>query len=172
MEHANSDATLSGAHDESRFRFLVEFIPQLVWMTDPTGYHTYFNQRWIDYTGYDVEASQGTEMWNSLLHPDDRTRARQRWTHSLQTGAFYEIEYRFISKQGDYRWFLGQAEPQRDAAGNIVRWYGTCTDIHELKQMQEQLERSYADLEAKITFRTLELEHQVQELKSQLESKN
>ena len=172
MEHADSAATFSGTQDESRFRFLAEFIPQLVWMTDPTGYHTYFNQRWIDYTGYDVEASQGTEMWNNLLHPDDRARARQRWNHSLETGEFYEIEYRFVSKQGDYHWFLGQAEPQRDAAGHIVRWYGTCTDIHELKQMQQQLERSYADLEAKITFRTLELEHEVQELKGQLKIEN
>ncbi|KAA9332098.1 PAS domain-containing protein [Hymenobacter busanensis] len=155
---------------EERFSFLAEMIPQLVWTTDPEGFHDYFNQRWIDYTGYTVADSQGTEMWNNLLHPDDRERARIRWTHSLQTGEFYEIEYRFLSKQGTYRWFLGQALPLRNAEGQIVKWFGTCTDIEHQKQLQERLEQAYADLELKVTFRTLELERQVQELRKQLDN--
>ncbi|AIZ64048.1 hypothetical protein PK28_10685 [Hymenobacter sp. DG25B] len=154
--------------DDTQFRFLAELIPQLIWITDSVGFHTYFNQRWIDYTGYDVEKSRGTEMWNNLLHPADRERARERWNHSLQTGEFYEIEYRFISKEGTYRWFLGQALPQRNEEGKIIRWFGTCTDITEQKRLQEQLERSYSDLEAKVTFRTLELEHQLKSLRQQL----
>ncbi|ALD20822.1 PAS domain-containing protein [Hymenobacter sp. DG25A] len=154
--------------DASQFRFLAELIPQLVWITDSVGFHTYFNQRWIEYTGYTVEDSRGTEMWNNLLHPEDRQRARERWNHSLQTGEFYEIEYRFVSKEGSYRWFLGQALPQRDEEGQIIRWFGTCTDITEQKRLQEQLERSYSDLEAKVTFRTLELEHQLQSMRQQL----
>jgi PAS domain S-box-containing protein len=154
--------------DAQQFRFLAELIPQLVWITDPTGYHTYFNQRWIDFTGYNVEQSQGSEMWNNLLHPDDRQRARDRWNHSLATGEFYEIEYRFISKDGTYRWFLGQALPRRDEQGIIQQWFGTCTDIHEQKQLQQRLERSYADLEMKVTFRNLELEREVQALRQRL----
>ncbi|MCC2545333.1 PAS domain-containing protein [Hymenobacter sp. BT175] len=118
---------------QARFTFLADLIPQLVWFTDPKGSHTYFNQRWIDYTGYTLEASLGPDMWNNLLHPDDQHRARQRWGHSLATGEFYEIEYRFKSKQGDYRWFLGQALPQRNAQGEIEQWFGTCTDIHDQK---------------------------------------
>ena len=132
--------------ENSQFLFLAEVIPQLVWITDLEGYHTYFNQHWIDFTGYDVEASKGTEMWNNLLHPDDRQRARDRWNRSLRTGEFYEIEYRFLSKEGGYRWFLGQALPQRDAAGTIVRWFGTCTDIQEQKEKEEQLRQREQEL--------------------------
>jgi PAS domain S-box-containing protein len=128
-----------------RFRFLAELIPQLVWITDPLGFHTYFNQRWIDFTGYTVENSIGPDMWNNLLHPDDRQRARERWTHSLKTGEFYEIEYRFLSKDGSYRWFLGQALPQRDAQGEIEEWFGTCTYIDDQKQAQLELQRVSQD---------------------------
>lgn len=127
------------------FSFLAELIPQLVWTTNPSGYHTYFNQRWIDYTGYTLADSVGDDMWNNLLHPDDRQRAWQRWGHSLETGEFYEIEYRFKSQAGDYRWFLGQALPVRDEAGNIEKWFGTCTDIHDQKMQELALRKREQD---------------------------
>ncbi len=130
----HSDAAFASSYpNENEFQFLADFIPQLVWITDPTGFHTYFNQRWIDYTGYTLADSLGPDMWNNLLHPDDRDRARRVWGHSLATGADYEIEYRFKGQDGGYRWFLGQALPKRDAAGHIVTWFGTCTDIHDQK---------------------------------------
>ncbi|MBK0402084.1 PAS domain-containing protein [Adhaeribacter sp. BT258] len=132
--------------EKERFQFLADTIPQLVWTTDPQGYHTYFNQRWIDYTGYTVEDSQGTEMWNNLLHPEDRERSRKRWQHSLNTGEFYEIEYRFKSKEGTYRWFLGQAAPMRNVEGEIYKWFGTCTDIEEQKRWQEEMIKANEDL--------------------------
>ncbi|PSR54917.1 hypothetical protein AHMF7605_16115 [Adhaeribacter arboris] len=125
--------------EKERFEFLAETIPQFIWTTDAQGYHEYFNQRWIDYTGYNVEDSKGTEMWNNLLHPDDRERSRIRWEHSLRTGEFYEVEYRFKSKTGNYRWFLGQATPMYDANGTITKWFGTCTDIEEKKRAEEEL---------------------------------
>ncbi|SDY08038.1 PAS domain-containing protein [Hymenobacter psychrophilus] len=127
------------------FSFLAELIPQLVWTTDARGYHTYFNQRWTDYTGYTLADSVGDNMWNNLLDPDDQQRARQRWGHSLETGEFYEIEYRFKSKEGDYRWFLGQALPVRDEAGNITKWFGTCTDIHDQKMQELALRKREQD---------------------------
>lgn len=133
-------ATSTSAHKtEEEFQFLADFIPQLVWITDPTGFHTYFNQRWVDFTGYTLADSVGFDMWNNLLHPHDQARARQVWGHSLATGADYEIEYRFKSKSGEHRWFLGQALPRRDAAGNIVAWFGTCTDIHDQKLINEKI---------------------------------
>jgi PAS domain S-box-containing protein len=160
------------------FRFLADMIPQLVWFTDPTGSHTYFNQRWTDFTGYTLADSIGPDMWNNLLHPDDRARAREVWGRSLATGDFYEIEYRFKSKSDEYRWFLGQAQPQYDENGQITQWYGTCTDIHEqkmtelaLRKREQELEQAYADLEVKVTFRNLELEREVQALRQQLASK-
>ncbi|AHJ96516.1 PAS domain-containing protein [Hymenobacter swuensis] len=127
------------------FSFLAELIPQLVWTTDPTGFHTYFNQRWTDFTGYTLADSVGPDMWNNLLHPDDQERARQVWGHSLATGDFYEIEYRFKARQGNYRWFLGQAVPVRNAAGEIEKWFGTCTDIHDQKMQQLALRKREQD---------------------------
>ena len=130
---------------EAEFQFLADFIPQLVWITDPAGFHTYFNQRWTDYTGYALADSLGPDMWNNLLHPADQARARRVWGHSLATGEDYEIEYRFKSKEGDYRWFLGQALPRHDAAGRLVAWFGTCTDIHDQKLAAEALEEREAE---------------------------
>jgi PAS domain S-box-containing protein len=150
-----------------QFTFLADMIPQLVWITDPAGFHTYFNQRWIDYTGYDLADSVGPDMWNNLLHPDDRARAREVWGHSLATGDNYSIEYRFKGMDGAYRWFLGQALPRRDEGGQIIAWFGTCTDIQEQRQMRDQLEAAYSDLEAKVMFRTLDLERELKELKTQ-----
>jgi PAS domain S-box-containing protein len=132
---------------ESEFQFLADFIPQLVWITDPTGDHLYFNQRWVDYTGYTLADSVGPDMWNNLLHPDDRARARQVWGHSLATGENYEIEYRFRDHEGGYRWFLGQASPRHNEAGAIVTWFGTCTDIHDQKLVGEAM----AEREAEFT---------------------
>ncbi len=71
----------STSKTEHEFQFLADFIPQLVWITDSTGFHTYFNQRWTDYTGYTLADSVGPDMWNNLLHPDDQARARQVWGH-------------------------------------------------------------------------------------------
>ncbi len=145
--------TCTDIHDQKEaqedFTALANTIPQLVWTTDPVGSHQYFNQRWIDYTGFTVVESLGSEIWNRLLHPDDQARAAEHWAHSLQTGDFYEIEYRFRRHDGEYRWFLGQAAPVRDAQGHITKWFGTCTDIHEQRLSRERL------LESESRFRTM-----------------
>jgi len=142
----SADSSTSAAPaQENEFNFLADFIPQLVWITDPTGFHTYFNQRWIDYTGYTLADSVGAEMWNNLLHPDDQARARQVWGHSLATGDDYRIEYRFKSKEGEYRWFLGEARPKRNDDGHIVTWFGTCTDIDEQRRAADQLAEREAE---------------------------
>ena len=157
---------LATAEAQAQFGFLADLIPQLVWLTDPVGNHIYFNQRWTDFTGYGLAESVGPDMWNHLLHPDDQARARATWGHALATGEDYRIEYRFKDKTGRYRWFLGAALPRRDAQGTIVAWFGTCTDIEEQRLLREQLETSYQNLEAKVMFRTLELEHELQALRS------
>ncbi|SFI08254.1 hypothetical protein SAMN05421753_105153 [Planctomicrobium piriforme] len=122
---------------EARFRLIADTMPQIAWVTRPDGYHEYYNRRWYDYIGVDFEKSKG-DQWADPLHPDDRERSRVRWQHSLETGEPYEIEYRFRRYDGEYRWFLGLALPARDAQGTIVKWYGTCTDIHEQKQFLEE----------------------------------
>ena len=121
------------------FRFVTDFMPQMVWVTKPDGYHEYYNKRWYDYTGLDTGTSQD-KGWSLVLHPDDYDRTWVVWRHSLETGENYEIEYRMRGKDGTYRWFLGRAIPLRDEEGNIIKWFGTCTDIHDQKTISDVLE--------------------------------
>jgi PAS domain S-box-containing protein len=129
---------------EERFRVLTEAIPQIVWTARPDGSLDYFNQRWFDYTGLTLEQTQGWG-WERVLHPDDLKACVDRWTQAVKTGEIYEIKYRFKrAADGTYRWHLGQAQPVRDAGGNIVKWFGTCTDITELKEGERRLAAQYA----------------------------
>jgi PAS domain S-box-containing protein len=134
---------------ELQFRTLADTMPQMVWSTLPDGYHDYYNARWYEFTGVPVGSTDG-EGWNNMFHPDDQERARERWAHSLQTGEPYEIEYRLKHHSGTYRWTLGRAQPIRDSAGNIVRWFGTCTDIHQAKIAAEERELVAQELSHRI----------------------
>jgi PAS domain S-box-containing protein len=131
---------------EARFRLLADAMPQIVWVTRPDGYHEYFNRRWHEYIGLDFERTKG-DQWSAPLHPEDRERARDRWQLSLSTGEPYEVEYRFRRHDGEYRWFLARALPLRDNEGNITRWYGTCTDVHDAKLGQDELLRRRQQME-------------------------
>lgn len=126
---------------ERKFRAIADTMPQIVWSARGDGYHDYYNSRWYEYTGLSPEQSEGVG-WSTILHPEDRERAWEVWRHSLETGDRYEIEYRFRGKDGAYRWFIGRALPIRNERGEIERWFGTCTDIHDLKQVQDELRES------------------------------
>ncbi len=128
---------------EERYRLLADLIPQHVWTTDPNGYHGYFSRRWYDYTGATLEETKG-DRWLRFVHPDDLERTAARWEQSLETGEPYSIEYRFRRADGEYRWFLGQALPQRDDWGAIVGWFGTLTDISGQKLLEQERERLFA----------------------------
>ncbi len=114
-------------------------MPQMVWSTLPDGFHDFYNDQWYKFTGVPLGSTDG-EAWNGVFHPDDQERAWAVWQHSLDTGEPYEIEYRLRHHSGTYRWTLGRALPVRDGSGAIVRWIGTCTDIHDAKQAAEQNE--------------------------------
>lgn len=133
----------------NRFRTLADAMPQMVWSTLPDGFHDYYNAGWYAFTGA-PEGSTDGEGWNGMFHPDDQERSRIRWRHSLDTGEPYEIEYRLRHHSGQYRWTLGRALPIRDEDGQIVRWMGTCTDIHEQKQMVEEREMIAHELSHRI----------------------
>ncbi|MDB6133771.1 MAG: barA 6 [Verrucomicrobiales bacterium] len=139
---------------ERRYRFLADFMPQMIWTATPEGIPDYFNNRWMDFTGESLRESM-SERWVKALHPDDRERAAARWRLSVTTGQPYEIEYRLrqAGKSGDeeWRWHLARGEALRDLKGHILHWAGTCTDIHDQRVMREQLERS-------VRHRTRELE--------------
>ncbi|WHO39823.1 PAS domain-containing protein [Sphingobium sp. AP49] len=127
------------ADSDRMFRTLADTMPQMVWSTLPDGYHDYYNARWYEYTGVPAGSTDG-DAWNGMFHPDDQPHAWERWRHSLASGEAYEIEYRLRHHRGDYRWTLGRALPIRGPDGAIIRWIGTCTEIHEQKLMMEERE--------------------------------
>ncbi|MGE4322952.1 MAG: PAS domain-containing protein [Sphingobium sp.] len=127
----------AAADSVERFRALADTMPQMVWSTLPGGHNDYFNARWEEYTGVPRIMTAGHE-WGAMFHPDDRERARTHWQRSLESGEPYEMECRLRHHSGEYRWALGRARPVRDADGEITRWIGTCTDIHEHKLMLEE----------------------------------
>ncbi|TXM75698.1 PAS domain S-box protein [Methylobacterium sp. WL12] len=121
------------AASERRFRVMTSAMPQMVWTTLPDGFHDFYNDRWYEFTGVPYGSTDGAG-WTDMFHPDDQPEAWRRWRDSLATGEPYEVEYRLRHHSGAYRWTLGRAMPIRGADGRIERWFGTCTDIHELKQ--------------------------------------
>lgn len=138
--------------EESRALFsdIIESVDQLVWSTRPDGYIDFFNGRWYEYTGAEPGSTFGDD-WAALFHPDDRERTFERWRRSLASGEPYEIEYRLLHRSsGEYRWVLGRAHPVRNEAGEIIRWMGTCTDIHEQKSFAEKLELAGNELSHRI----------------------
>jgi PAS domain S-box-containing protein len=124
---------------DARFNTLADALPHMVWSAMPDGDHDYFNERWYEFTGV-ARGATDSEGWNAVLHPDDRERALRAWHQCLDTGEPYQIEYRLRHRSGEYRWALARAMPMRGADGDIVRWIGTCTEVHESKQQAEQLE--------------------------------
>lgn len=138
MKPMTLDAELIAARNalsesDARFKTLADALPHMVWSTLPDGFHDYYNAYWYEFTGVAAGSTDGDE-WNGMFHPDDQPRAWEQWRHSLATGEPYEIEYRLRHRSGEYRWTLGRALPVRDANGTIIRWMGTCTDIHDAKQ--------------------------------------
>ncbi|KAK0729137.1 hypothetical protein B0T21DRAFT_292312 [Apiosordaria backusii] len=134
------------AADEERFRLICDTMPQLVWTSKPDGQHDFYNSRWYTYTGLTEEESFG-EGWAKPFHPDDMIETGKRWKHSLETGEPYMTEYRCRSKDGEWRWFLGRALPLRNKqTGEIEKWFGTCTDVHESIETKIEAKRTRQQL--------------------------
>jgi PAS domain S-box-containing protein len=134
---------------DARFKVLADAMPQMVWSTLPDGFHDYYNARWYDFTGMPIGSTDG-DGWNGMFHPEDQPKAWELWSHSLRTGDPYEIEYRLRDRHGQYRWTIGRALPIRDADGQITRWVGTCTDIHDSKIQSERTELLTRELSHRI----------------------
>jgi PAS domain S-box-containing protein len=134
--HRQELAALERASEE-RYRQLADAMPQIIWTAGPDGGATYFNRRWFEYTGM-TEEDAGPSAWTRVVHPDDLPPAVARREQTLRSGEPFEIEYRFRSRDGEYRWHLGRAIAIRDDDGQIVFWIGTATDIHDRKLVEEQ----------------------------------
>ena len=124
---------------ESRFRTMNDLLPQQVWTAHPDGRLDYVNQRLTDFFGRSAEAIIG-EGWQDIVHPDDLPLCLNAWTESLQTGHPYGFDFRLLHHSGEFRWCYATAMALRDDNGNIVKWYGTNTDITERKQFEEALQ--------------------------------
>ena len=123
---------------EQEFRALAEAVPQIVWATRPDGWNIYFNQQWMDYTGLTLDESYG-HGWITPFHPDDKQRAWDAWQRATQHNENYLLECRLRRADGVYRWWLIHGTPMRGANGAILKWFGTCTDIEEIKLAEEDL---------------------------------
>ncbi len=143
-------AELALQESESRFRTLADNIAQLAWMTDSNGWIFWYNQRWFDYTGTTLAEMQGWG-WEKVHHPDHIERVVEHWSHCLKIGEPWEDTFPLRGKDGNYRWFLSRAIPIRDEAGNVVRWFGTNTDISDRKQTEDALSESEERLRLALT---------------------
>ncbi len=121
---------------EVRFRLLAESMPQIVWTALPNGEVDYQTRAVLDYTGKTPDELRG-EKWLDVLHPDDVEPTVEAWTHSVTTGEVYEVQFRIRRCDGEYRWFLTRAVCFRGKEGEIERWFGTSTDIHDQLAIQE-----------------------------------
>ncbi|HSQ95665.1 MAG TPA: PAS domain S-box protein [Croceibacterium sp.] len=123
---------------EERFRMLAENISQFAWMADPDGHIFWLNQRWYEFTGFSDDEAQ-TNKRRQVVHPDYRQRVVANYNAAIAAGEDYEDTFPMRGKNGEYCWFLSRAQPIRDERGEIVRWFGTNTDITEQREQSEQI---------------------------------
>lgn len=138
---------------EERFRQLADSMPQLVWTARADGTIDYYNQRYREFAG--IQPVDDNWKWTPVLHPDDLQPTIEAWQHAVETGTPYQIEHRIYVADGSLRWFLSRGLPVRDAEGQIIRWYGTSTDMHERKLTEERtalLQELTADLSQAVTI--------------------
>lgn len=124
---------------EERFRLLASTMPQFVWTADNTGQLNYFSQTVMDYSGKPLAALLG-KGWLDIIHPEDRAENIALWNEAIATGKDFLFEHRFRKHNGEYRWQLSRAIPQKDPIGDITLWVGTSTDIHDHRLFTDQLE--------------------------------
>jgi PAS domain S-box-containing protein len=131
---------------EGQLRDLVDSIPQLAWMAEPDGAIFWYNRRWYDYTGTTLEQMKGWG-WQSVHDPDVLPTVMERWTAAIAAGIPFEMEFPIRGANGVFRWFLTRVNPLRNAAGEVVRWFGTNTDVDDVKRIHRALEEETRSLE-------------------------
>jgi PAS domain S-box-containing protein len=123
---------------ERNLAAIINTIPTTAWSTRPDGYCDFLNQVWLDYAGMSAEQAHGWG-WAEAIHPDDRERLVEDWQSCLASGIPIDTEARIRRFDSSYRWFLIRANPLRDGSGNILKWYGTCTEIEDRKRWEQIL---------------------------------
>lgn len=145
---------------EKELNQLANAMPQLVWVASKEGNTTYYNERVSEFLGA-KKTEEGIWRWEGMLHEDDVAITESAWKQSLEQGNYYQVQHRIRMKDGSYRWHLSRAYPYKDENGNILKWFGTATDIHTQKEYA-------AILEEEVKNRTCEL----QEMNESLQESN
>jgi PAS domain S-box-containing protein len=135
---------------------IVRTAPDIIFSRQADGSRDYISDWFYEYTGAAVGSGKGFG-WLDFVHPEDTERTMAQWMHCVQSGDNYESEYRIRGKDGQYRWFRARAVPIRDFEGQIVKWYGTCSDIHDSKVLEHSIRESANELERLVDDRTAAL---------------
>jgi PAS domain S-box-containing protein len=141
---------------EAQFQAFAQAIPNLIWVADARAQVEWVNDRFYDYVGRESQVPI-SQRWREVVHPDDVPPALERWIPAMKTGCVFESEMRLRSAGGEYRWFIGRALPLRDYKGNVMRWIGSLTDIHDQKTIAAELAALNATLESRVEERSREL---------------
>ncbi len=134
---------------EEQFRALADTMGNLAWMARPDGYIFWYNRRWHEYTGLTLAQTEGWS-WVSLHDPSELPRVLEEWRAAVRDGKIFEMEFQLRGSDGVFRWFLTRAIPVRNSEGEVVRWFGTNTDVDELRRAQQALRQSQESLNAAI----------------------
>lgn len=141
------------AESEERFRTLADTAPVLIWLADPYGNYTFFNQTWLQFTGRTLEQEQG-QGWMNQMHPEDFDHCLQEYLRAIEQEEAFRLLYRLRRSDGEYRWLLNTGVARKTPAGNLAGYIGCCIDISDRKELEEklaerakQLEQSNAELE-------------------------
>jgi PAS domain S-box-containing protein len=137
-------------NSELRFRQLANVLPAFVWFGHPDGTLHFMNERWYDYTGQTPEEAL-PHGWADTLHPNDRAHVAAAWAEAREREASYEVECRYRSRAGAFRWYLARAEPVRDGEGRVTAWFGTSSDIHDRRRAEEEARESATRLDLAVT---------------------
>ncbi len=135
---------------------IVKTAPDIIFSRKTDGARDYLSGRFYEFTGATQGSADGLG-WLDYVHPDDKEQSTAHWKRCVQSGENYESEYRLRGRDGQYRWFRARAVPLRDHAGNILRWYGTCADIHDSKLLEHSMRDSAVELERLVDERTAAL---------------
>ena len=135
---------------------IVQTAPDIIFSRNPDGSRDYISSRFYEYTGAPLASAVGFG-WLEYLHPDDKENSLAQWMHSVESGKVYECDYRLRGADLQYRWFRARAVPLRDGHGEILKWYGTCSDIHDSKLLEQSIREDSIELERMVESRTAAL---------------
>ncbi|HUC80070.1 MAG TPA: PAS domain S-box protein [Flavisolibacter sp.] len=133
------------APDQTIFQTMADDAPVMIWITDPTGYCTYLNKQWLEFTGQTLEDGQGLG-WTNAVHPDDKEEAGRVFLECSAERKPFNFDYRIRHKSGSYHWAIDSGKPRFDNEGNFLGFIGTVTDISERKKAEADLQINEARL--------------------------